>query len=74
MFPIFWEAVSYCEYECNLKVVGLTCDGASANRKLFRMHSFMTEEENINPNVDVTYRIINPFAEEVRYIYFIALI
>jgi len=48
--------------------VGLTCDGASPNRKFFRMHEHMTEEEDINPNTDVTYRILNPFANDKRYI------
>ena len=72
MFPLYWKAVSICELQCNLKVVALTCDGASTNRKLFRMHANMTEEEDMNPDVDVTYRISNPFSSEKRYIYFIS--
>ena len=35
MFPLYCKAVSICELQCNLKVVALTCDGASTNRKLF---------------------------------------
>ena len=72
MFPLYWKAVSICELQCNLKVVALTYDGASTNRKLFRMHANMTEEEDMNPGVDVTYRISNPFSSEKRYIYFIS--
>ena len=32
------------------------CDGASANRKLFKMHFHLTFDDDINPDVDVTYR------------------
>ena len=35
--PIFWKAVCYLE-NINLKVVSATADGASPNRKFFRMH------------------------------------
>ena len=35
--PIFWKAVLYLE-KCGLKVVSCTADGASPNRKCFRMH------------------------------------
>ena len=72
MFPLYWKAVSICELQCNLKVVALICDGASTNRKLFRMHANMREEEDMNPYVDVTYRISNPFSNEKRYIYLIS--
>ena len=71
MFPLFWKAVGICEMQCDLKVVAATCDGASPNRKLFRMHADMTEEEDIQP-VDVTYRTLNLFSSEKRFIYFIS--
>ena len=29
----------------------------NANRQLFKMHSFMSKEEDKNTNVDVTYRL-----------------
>ena len=32
----------------------------------------MTKEEDINPDVDVTYRTVNLFAAEKRYIHFIS--
>ena len=37
MFPLFWEAVSLLQFNCNLWVIAATSDGASSNRKLFRM-------------------------------------
>ena len=74
MFPLFWKAVGICEIQCNLKVVAATCDGASPNRRLFRMHFHMTKADDINPDVDVTYRTLNVFNRdsEKRYIYFIS--
>ena len=37
MFPLFWEAISLLQFNCNLWVIAATSDGASSNRKLFRM-------------------------------------
>ena len=48
--------------------MGLTCDGATQNRKLFKMHHW---EKDMNPDVDVNYRIRNPFADD-RFIFFIS--
>ena len=67
MFLLVWKAISICELN-NIKIVGLTCDGASHNRKMFKMHSQMTEDEDKNPNVDVTYRITNISSVDKRYI------
>ena len=39
LFPIFWRAVAILEITCNLKVIATVADGASPNRKFFRMHS-----------------------------------
>ena len=39
LFPIFWSAVAILEITCNLKVIAAVADGASPNRKFFRMHS-----------------------------------
>eukprot|EP00112_Aurelia_sp_Birch-Aquarium-sp1_P001448 Seg1156.4 transcript_id=Seg1156.4/GoldUCD/mRNA.D3Y31 product="DNA transposase THAP9" pseudo=true protein_id=Seg1156.4/GoldUCD/D3Y31 len=71
LFPIFWKAVSILELKCKLKVVAVTCDGASANRKFYRMHSYLLDEEQPN-YIDVTYKTLNMFAEEPRNIYFFA--
>ena len=43
MFPLLWKAISICE-KSSLKVIAVTCNGASPNRKLFRMHCHLTED------------------------------
>jgi len=71
LFPLFWKAVSICELKCKLKSLAVTCDGAALNRKFFSMHSKMVDERHQNPDVDVTYRVVNLFSPE-RYIYFVS--
>ena len=74
LFSLFWKAVGILELSVGLKVVAVMCDGASSNRKYFKMHFSLTEEEDINSNVDVTYRTDNLFADvgDKRFIYFIS--
>jgi hypothetical protein len=63
----FWKAVSILELTCNLYVIASVSDGASNNRKFYRLHSMMdglVESE-------VTYRTINLFAND-RFIWFFA--
>jgi len=36
LFTLLWKAVSILELSCNLKVLAVTCDGASTNRKMLR--------------------------------------
>lgn len=73
LFPLFWKAVGILEDKCELKVVGVTCDGASSNRRMFPMHLGMTRDEDINESVNVTYRIRNVLADdEERFIYMIS--
>ena len=52
MFPLLWKAISICELN-SLKVLAVTCHGASLNCKLFKMHFPMTNEDDMNPDVDV---------------------
>ena len=52
MFPLLWKAISICEVN-SLKVLAVTCDGASPNCKLFKMHFPITNEDVMNPDVDV---------------------
>ena len=59
IFPLFWKAVAICETQCAIKVVAATCDGASANRKFFRMHFGLTHDDELNADTDVVYRTIN---------------
>ena len=46
IFPIICNAVKICELN-SLKVIAVTCDGASANRKLFKMHFHLTFDDDI---------------------------
>ena len=41
MFPLLWKTIGICELN-SLKVLAVTCDGASSNRKLFKMYFPMT--------------------------------
>ena len=61
MFPLLWKAISICE-KSSLKVIVVTCDGASPNRKLFRMHCHLTKGDDMNPAIDVTYHKRNLFS------------
>ena len=38
LMPLFWEAIGVLELTCNLWVIASTSDGASPNRRLYRMH------------------------------------
>ena len=56
-----------------MKVVAVTCDGASPNRKLFRMHWNLTQDDGMNPETDVNYRTRNLFSgTENRFLDFIS--
>ena len=65
IMPLFWEAVFILEHTCNLWVIGATSDGATPNRRFYRMHRNMDG----NAGKSVTYRSINIWAEH-RFIYF----
>ena len=39
LYPLFWEAVGILELSVNLWVIATCCDGASPNRRFFRMHN-----------------------------------
>ena len=61
LFPLVWEAVKRLEL-IGLKVVFITCDGASPNRRFFQMHC---EKKN-----DIVYKMPNIYSEDGRFIYF----
>ena len=71
IFSLLWKAVAICETQCVIKVVAATYDGASANRKFFRMHFGLTHDDELNADTDAVYRTII-FSEDKRYIYFIS--
>ena len=60
---MIWETLEIVEIDASLKVLFLCCDGATPNRKFFQIH------DKLNPNL---YKIVNPFALEDRYIYFVS--
>lgn len=61
LFPMVWEAVQKLEI-AGFNVIAITCDGASFNRKFFRMHKKSSE--------DFVYKTINPYADDNRHVYF----
>ena len=60
IFPIVWQAIERLERK-QFKVIAITADGASPNRKFFRMHSNSSE---------ICYKTPNPCTSEERDIYF----
>ena len=57
LFSVIWEAIERIE-RLGLKVVALTADGGSPNRKFFRMHTKSSES---------SYRTRNVYAAEERF-------
>ena len=57
LYPIVWEAVSNLE-SSGFKTVAFSCDGASANRKFYRMHGGGYKTANpysSDPNQDIFF-------------------
>ena len=71
MLPLLWNAISICELN-PLEVLAVTYDRASLNRELFKIHFLMTNEDDMNPHVDVIYKNINLFSKGKPFIYFIS--
>ena len=62
MFHVFWIAVTRLE-GIGLKVLGLTCDGLSANQRLFQLHGPKGSKE-------IIYKVANPYSPDGRQIFF----
>lgn len=62
LYPLTWEVIKCLEVDIGLKVLFITCDGASPNRRFFQLHA------NGNELVNFT---INPY-DENRSIFFIS--
>ena len=67
LMPLFWQAVSVLELSLKLYVCAAVNDGASANRKFFRLHVNLAKDLKC----DVVYKTPNVFAIP-RFIYFFA--
>ena len=66
LFPIAWEAVKILE-AIGLRVVSMTSDGATPNRKFYKIHR-LADGSNVQ---EVIYWTYNPFsADRRRKIYF----
>ena len=65
LMPLFWQAVCILETSCNLWVVTATSDGASPNRRFYRLH----KELDGGADGDLCYRTVNLYAPH-RFIYF----
>ena len=66
LFPLVWEVVKHLEC-AGFKVISLTCDKGSPNRKFFRLHRLASGQRS-----GVVNKIINPYSIEKRYLYFIS--
>jgi len=69
IMPTFWEAVTILEMICGLKVIAAVSDGASPNRKFYKMHHLLDEKDESEA---IVHRTINLFAATQRYIWFFA--
>ena len=65
LFPIVWDGVRNLE-ESGLRVMVITCDGASPNRKFFKMHTTSKQTGT------VTYKTKNPYSPDGREVYFMS--
>ena len=65
LYPVIWEAIRRLEVN-EIKVISVTADGASSNRKFFRMH------KKPNDGDTYTYKARNPFTVQGRWVYFFA--
>lgn len=63
LYPIVWEAIRLLEAD-GVKVLCITADGASPNRKFFKMHK--------TPDVSFPHKAKNPYAKEERWVFFIS--
>lgn len=57
MYDPLWECISRLE-RMDFKVMGLVCDGLTANRKLFNIH--------VPDNKELVHSIPNPYTSEKR--------
>ena len=68
MFDPMWEAIARLE-KLGFRVLGLTCDGASPNRRLWKLHSSSSSSSSSD---ELIYKVPNVFADDKRDLYFIS--
>ena len=64
LFPLAWEVIRTLEC-AGFKVISITGDGASQNRKFFRMHQLASESTST-----VTHKVRNPYSKEDWNLFF----
>ena len=64
LFDPLWEAIALLE-QCGLKVLPMTADGASSNRRIFKIHIPIS-------SIEITYKVKNPYATDGRTVYFLS--
>ena len=64
LYGIMWKAIELVELNAELKVMFITCGGASPNRRFFEMH-----KSEVQGDVENIYAL-----DEVRYTYFISYV
>lgn len=62
LYPIVWDTIEIMELN-EFQVFYVTCDGLSANRKLFRI------SQDVDDTLSFPYKTKNPYSPE-RYLYF----
>ena len=62
LYSIVWDTVQHLE-ALGLKVMSLTCDGVSSNRKFFKMHQ---------SSKSLVYGTENSYSDDWRYLYFMS--
>ena len=63
LYPIIWEAIQRLELN-GLSVISVTADGASPNRKFFRMYKNPKDKDTF------IHKARNPYSIENRWVYF----
>ena len=66
--PILWEAIERLEH-LDFEVLVVVGDGASVNRKMFRLHAMHSSK---NSPYDPLYKTANPYTNENREIFFMS--
>ena len=63
MFPLLWKTIGRLE-RIGYIILGITCDGCSSNRRLFRLH-----RKDGNPANRLVYKTPNIFSSDQKNIY-----
>ena len=61
MFLLLWKAISIGE-KSSLRFISVTCNGTSDNGKLLLMHYHLKQNDDMDPETDITYRTRNLFS------------